>query len=76
MPPAFALALAFGICAKAIDLVHALVKNSHDPDALIGKAAPIDIMTVISVIIALHTRFCRDGASNNFVTTDLLETSE
>ena len=50
------------VIPKAVDLMHTLVQDCHDPDIATREMAPIDAMVLITKEDALDAEFGRNGS--------------
>ncbi len=49
------------IITEAVNLMHPLVQDSHDPDVAIREMTPVDEMTLVAKEVSLDAKFRRDG---------------
>ncbi len=61
------------VIPEAIDLVHALMQNGHDPDVAVREMAPVNQMVLVAEEEPLDTELGRDGFRHDTVRGDLVE---
>jgi hypothetical protein len=64
------------VIAEAVDLMHSLVQDGHDPDVAIRKMTPVDEMALVAEEEPFDTKIGRSGFRQDAVIGNLVELRE